>query len=279
MKRIPIFVLCLGLASFACNIGTTTPPPAGTQPPAATAQPATSQPPAATDTPAQPAANATCGPLSLYLDPALATSYSCETVPEAADTQLPPMAVNPQYSDLTFAGYPLTGKMMTPHIDVFPVERYAELLPDIVNPRVAALQALIGGGTPGTGDLPLLPVFNAAQTFYAQYAVVPFQNGSGYRCVTMYAQALYPANNHDVFFSYQGLTADGRYWISLIVPISNPALPENGDNPPGGWDAFYANADAYFAQITSDLNSQAPESYIPSIALLDALIQSMVVQP
>jgi hypothetical protein len=278
MKRIFTLVLILSLASFACNLPDVTPQPAET-PPAVTSPPATPQPPAATDTPAQPPANATCGPLSLYLDPALAASYNCETIPEAGDTQLPPMGVHPQYSKLTLVGYPLTDKTMTPHIDVYPVQRYKELLPDLVNPRAAALQSLIGGAAPGSETLPLLPIFNAAQLFYAQYAVVHFQNGSGYRIVTMYAQALYPVNNHDLFFSFQGLTADGKYWISVILPISHPSLPENGDNPPGGWDAFMANADAYFAQITADLNGQAPESFVPSIAALDALIQSMLVQP
>jgi hypothetical protein len=42
----------------------------------------------------------------------------------------------------------------------------------------------------------------AAEMVHAQYAVVPLQNGSGIRYVTMYGQALYPVNNHDMFLSY-----------------------------------------------------------------------------
>jgi hypothetical protein len=279
MKRLPILSIVLVLAAIACGLPAPTQQPAGTPVPGNTAAPATQQPPAPTNTQGPPPANATCGPLSLYFDPALATSYSCETVPEAADTSLPPMGVNPQYSKLTLVGYPLTGRLMVPHIDVFPVQRYRELMPDLVNPRVEKLQNLIGGAAPGSDTLPLLPIFNAAQMFYAQYAVVHFQNGNGIRYVTMYAQAYYPVNNHDMFFSFQGMTADGKYWISLIVPISHPSLPENGDNPPGGYDAFVKNFDSYIAQTTQELNGKPPESFVPSILALDALVQSMVVQP
>ncbi len=279
MKRLFVFLFLFSLASFACNIPGPTTSPADTQAPANTEPAPTSQPPMETDTQGPPPANATCGPLSLYLDPAIADSYDCQTIPEAANLEMPPFGINPQYSKITFVGYPLADRFMTPHIDVFPVQRFRELLPDLVDPRVTALQSLIGGGSPAPGALPLLPIFNAGQMFYAQYAVVPFQNGSGIRYVTLYGQAYYPANNHDDFFSFQGLTSDGKYWISLILPISHPSLPENGENPPGGYEEFNKNAEAYFVQIAAQLNGQPPESFVPSIVMLDALIQSITIQP
>lgn len=289
MRRFAICLFVCCVLSLACNINATKTPDAGDQTPTATntqetAAPPTATdtqaPPTATDTPAPPPPNVTCGPLSLYLDPSLGTSYGCETIPEANDADLPAFGINPQYSKITLAGYPLTDRFMDPHIDIFPVQRFRELLPDLVNPRVAALQALIGDGTPGSEAFPILPIFNAAQMFYAQYAVVPFQNGSGARYITMYGQAYYPVSNHDMFLSYQGLSTDGQYWISMILPISHPSLPVNGDNPPGGdWDAFYANPDPYFTQVTIDLNAQPAASFSPSIVQVDALIQSMIIQP
>jgi hypothetical protein len=277
MRRIWILPIVLLLAALACNIPTPVTPAGGT------AVPPTAQPPASTDTQAAPAptdtqgpppANASCGPISVYLPPAIAGSYDCQTVPEAADLNLPPFGINPQYHEITLAGYPFTANRMTPHIDVFPVQRYRELLPDLVNPRVAALQALIAGGAPGPDALPLLPIFNAAELFHSQYQLVPFQNGNGYRTVTMYAQAYYPANNYDIFFSYQGLTADGGYWVSIILPISHPSLPATGEPSPDMGDA-----EAYYQQIQAQLNAEAPDSYVPSILLLDSMIQSILVQP
>jgi hypothetical protein len=275
MRRLWILLAILTLAALACNIQTPVTPAAETPLPADTAAPATAQPPVATDTQGPPPANASCGPLSVYLDPALANSYDCKTVPEAADLQLPPFGINPEYNEITLAGYPFTNNRMNPpRIDVFPVQRYTELLPDLVNPRVAALQALIAGGAPpAKGSLALLPIFNAAQMFYSQYKLVPFQNGNGYHIVTMYAQAYYPANNYDLFFSYQGLTADGKYWISIVLPISHPSLPATGEASDMG------DPEAYFQQISAQLNAVAPDSFTPSIAVLEAMIQSILVQP
>jgi hypothetical protein len=297
MKRRIVFVLALAVLLLACIIPSTVtqtaaPAPVATNTAAGggtlptntvAAAPLPTDTVAAaplpTDTAAVPT-NASCGPLSVYLPPALASSYSCQTIPESADLSLPPFGINPQYSEIDLSGYPLTDRFMSPHINIYPVQRYRELLPDLVNPRLTALQTLIGGGAPGTATLPILPIQNAAQFFYAQYAVVAFQNGSGIRYITEYGQAYYPINNHDMWLSYQGLTTDGAYWISMILPISHPSLPANGDTPPGGdWNAFYDNAQSYFAQVTTDLNAQAPASFAPSIETIDALIQSMIVTP
>jgi hypothetical protein len=282
MRRILACLFVLALASLACNVGGTGTPTAPTEHPGTTslAPTQTPEPALPTNTPAPPPTNASCGKLSLYIAPALGTSYGCQTFPEEGNLDLPPFGINPQYSEITISGYPLADRFMSPHINIYPVQRYHELLTDLVDSRVAALQTLLGGGTPGKPALPVLPIQNAAQFFFAQYAVVPFQNGNGIRYITEYGQAYYPINNHDMWLSYQALTADGQYWISMILPMSHPSLPANGDNPPGGdWNAFYDTAEAYFAQTATALNAQAPDSFIPSIVQVDAMINSMVVTP
>ncbi|HEX7541208.1 MAG TPA: hypothetical protein VF352_03680, partial [Anaerolineales bacterium] len=140
--------------------------------------------------------------------------------------------------------------------------------------------ALIGGGA--TGDtLPLLPSFNAAQIFHAQYQVLPFASGGGIRYLTEYAQYYAPVNNNDLFYTYQGLTSDGKYWVSAILPINNPILPANAVNPPGGlsWDEFNNNYGPYITDMIDQLNSQTSGSYTPTLAALDALVTSITIQP
>jgi hypothetical protein len=278
---------------FACSIPslpaqrTATQPPA-TQPPAATDTLVPTIPPVvATDTPEPtntptttvappPVTNLTCNELSLFLDPALASGYNCETVPESTVE----MDINPQYTKLTLQGYVLADKFFTPHISIFPVQRYAELQPDFIPGEVVDLQALISGGAAGD-TLPFLPIFNAAQIFHAQYQMVPFASGGGIRFLTLFAQYFAPINNHDLFYTYQGLTSDGKYWVSAILPINNPILPANGDNPPGGmsWDEFTANYGPYLTDITNQLNSQTSDNYTPTLSALDALVASITIQP
>ncbi len=276
MKRFFYILLILSILMFACIISTTGTPPVVTSPLVVTASPvAFTETPEVTE-PTAPVTNVNCNELAFHLDPALASGYNCETVPESPEG----MEVDPQYTKLTLQGYVLSGKFFDPHISVFPIQRYSELLPDFVPGRVSDLQALVNGGT--TGDtLPLLPSFNAAQVFHAQYRVFPFVSGGGIRYLTEYAQYVAPVNNTDLFYTYQGLTSDGKYWVSAILPINNPILPANADNPPGGvsWEEFANNYQPYITDMINQLNSQTSDNYAPTLAALDALVASITIQP
>ncbi|MCX6037458.1 MAG: hypothetical protein NTW99_06155 [Chloroflexi bacterium] len=289
MKRIIYPILALSIAMFACSVPTTVTPqlPVVTEPPVATQLPVVTNMPVVTNTlvvtePPVPT-NFTCNKLALYLDPALASGYNCETVPESAEG----MEVYPQYTNLTLQGYVLSDKFFTPHISIYPVQRYSELLPDFMPGRVSDLQALIGGSPAPvftasfSSSLPFLPVFNAAQIFFAGYQVVPCKSGSGIRFLTEYAQDYAPVNNTDLFYTYQGLTSDGQYWVSAILPINNPILPANADNPPGGvsWEEFSNNFEPYITNMINQLNSQTSDSYTPTLTSLDALVASITIQP
>jgi hypothetical protein len=265
MKRIIYFLAILSVLMFACTI-TTPPTPVVTNPPAITVTPTVTPPPAVQ-------ANVTCNELSLYLDPALASGHDCKTIPETAPDS-PPFDAAPQHTELTLLGYPLADRFFPPHISIYPVQRFSEIVPDTIPQRVTDLQALIGGGTPGDKGLPFLPVFNAAEEFYAQYSLVAFQSGNGIRFLTQFSQFADPINNHEMFYTFQGLTGDGKYWVSAILPISNAILPENGDNLPNGqsWDQ-------YMSDLKTQLNSQGPDAFTPGITALDNLIKSIQIQP
>jgi len=298
MKRIVYSLSILSILLFACNISTTaTPPvvttvpvasvtPTMTESPTVTESPAVTEPPAVTESPAAteppaPQTNVICNELSLFLDPALASGFGCQTLPEVSGQDNPGFEVNPQYTELTLTGYVLSDRFFTPKISVYPVQRFSELLPDAIPPKVSALQALIDGGSTGGGGLPLLPDFNAGQEFFAQYKVISFGSGNGIRYVTQYSQFFDPINNHEVFYTFQGLTSDGKYWISAILPISNPILPVDGNNLPNGQsqEEFGNNFATYIADLAAQLNSQPPENYSPTITKLDALVASIRIQP
>jgi hypothetical protein len=279
MKRLFLFALILAALMIACNL-----------PGQETAVPTSNPPPAPTDTAELPptptvaltptiGTNETCGPISFYRDPALASSILCETIPAANGPD--PWAMYPEHTKATFQGYMLADRFHTPRITVYPLPAFLALTPDL-STRVNELNALISGGPLGPSALPLLePGFNAAQEFHAKYQLLNFSGGSGIRFITQYAQFYAPINNHDMFYTFQGITAGGQYWISVVLPISHPTLPANADNPPGGmsWEEFGNQFTTYIANLTPQLDSQPDASYIPSIALLDALIASITVTP
>jgi hypothetical protein len=277
MKRL---LLCFGFLAallLACNLPTTTTPNATDQSGATNTKGGGLQP---SDTPSQeptgtpaPTTNTTCHEITFYLDPGLASGVQCETVPEF--TSPTGIGTNPQYTKVSLQGYVLSDRFMQPVLSIFPVDKFTAMLPD-VGAQVTALQALIAGGAPGAKELPFLPIQYAHQLYSAQFAVLKFQSGSGIRFLTQYAQAYYPANNHEMIYSYQGLTSDGKYWVSVILPISNPDLPENGDNPPAD---LYTNPDPYYAKISAVLNADPLNSFNPSMIKLNELVESITIQP
>lgn len=226
------------------------------------------------------ATNTSCNELSFFLNANLAKAAKCETIPASGGAGAMPFDTHPMYTKVTLTSYTLGTRMMQPVISIFAVQNYADLLPDVVNPDVTALQALIAGGAAGGGDLPILPVLNARQLFLAHTALLQFQNGSGVGFITQYAQAYVPINSHDMFFSFQGLTSDGKYWVSVILPISHPSLWETAGDPSNTiYSTINDNPNAYYSQMSAEVNAKAPRSFVPMLSMLTDLVESIIIKP
>lgn len=281
-KLIPLILVAVTI--MACSIIPTPKPepteflPPVTEPPA-TEPPATEPP--AVDTPTGTVF--TCNEISFVLDPVLGTGIDCQTIPESPYE----MDLYPAHTQIILQGYPLADKFFEPRIMVFPVAAYTTLAPTVIPERVTALQNMVASGhNPLYKDstskaVPFLPTFNAAQAFYSKGKLQPFVSGIGVRFLTEYAQYFVPVNNHDLFYTYQGLTNDGQYWISVILPINHPGLPENADTPPGGLtpEEFAAGYETYIIETVTWLNERPPESFTPGLLTLDALVTSISITP
>jgi hypothetical protein len=295
MKQLASVLALLGILVIACNFTGSATPAAATDTPKKTkaAAAATFTPtPTGTEqvtfllsktpTPTEEAVaavNVVCNNVSLFLDPLLGSGFDCETVQESVGEII--WDTYPQYTKITFQGYPLAGRFFEPYLSVYPLPRYEELAPDVVPGSAAALETLIDGGAPPEANLPQVGLYGAAQEFHAQYQVVAFENGSGIRYLTQYAQYAAPINNHDMFYTFQGMTADGQYWISAILPMSHPLLPADPSILPEGAtvDNFGDLFAGYIASLTGRLNDQAPASFVPSLTALDGLIASIQIGP
>ena len=96
------------------------------------------------------------------------------------------------------------------------------------------------------------------------------------RFLTQYGQAANPINNHDLFYTFQGLTHDSRYYVVAILPASNPILPADGSTIPGDdYGAFADDFANYVTDIEMQLSAQAASSFAPDLVLLDEMIQSL----
>jgi hypothetical protein len=224
--------------------------------------------------------------VSFILPTGLATNALTGTIPAAIDED-PGWGLAPEHIKIELDGYSLGDTFHEPQFFIFPAQEYAALN-EGAGASIARLQALLNGSAALSAEnLPHVASFNAGQLFAAQIQLVSFTNGSGVRFLTEYGQYYATANNRDLFYQFQGLTSDGKYYILAILPISHPSLafdekPETtipaGGIPFPGWD----NQDAipvYYTNVVNLLNTAAPDSFRPDLGTLDAMIQSITITP
>jgi len=284
-KRVfPILSAVLLLAaSLACNaptksiaIPSPTPETPAAQPPAAPTPTATTEKKPSNGVPISFSGT------NFTIPTGIATGGGPQTVTAMDDQNGPGWDVAPAHLKFSLENYPLNGTMHYPAIYVYPAQEY-----EAVSGGAAESQKRLRALTSGVGmdvnndTAPFVPFFNAAQTFEAQAMPLKFQNGAGIRMVAQYDQAFMPINNYELIYHFEGLTSDGKYYIIAIFPTTLPTLAtENKYDAPipaGGISFNQDDPAAYYKAITEQLNAVAPETFIPNLTTLDALIQSLKV--
>ena len=289
-KTVTLLIMVTILISLACNFSAPAPTPE--PPPITVPYPDTLVPPPplptstelipeVTDT-SHPSADT--GPLvqlnwfNINLPSTVANSVQSTVVAVVSSSdQVAPWEIAPQHEEMTFTGYILSDTFHVSSINVYPVQDFIAIEPTVAD-RVTELQKIIKEKSDNPGNVPILPLWNAAQVFLSNPVYLDFQNGSGIRYLTQYGQAIMPINNHDLFYSFQGLTSDGKYWISAILSVNHPSLQATYDDPlPADFEQFMADYEQYTTLLRANLDTQPLETFTPSLADLDAMISSIVV--
>ena len=221
----------------------------------------------------------TCTPvdfngITLCYDPSIAQGVTTSVLPAVTSVDDPWYNL-PQVEQIDFTNYVTGDKFHSPIIMVFSVAEYKAVY-DKAEERISKLQQYIQNKPNIPADpIPFLPNWNAAQLFKVMPAFVTFQNGQGIRFLTEYGQYAAPVNNTDLFYTFQGITNDGNYYVSIILPVTHPSLPPTSQVDAAIQAQIDAGYDGYLAGILSGLSAQPLDSFAPNIALLDALVQSM----
>lgn len=289
MKKQGIALAVLLLASLACNINA----PATDVPQdvdletavaatltaiAAQAQPTVETPTEAANIPVSFSGN------NFTIPQGLAMGATPAIIPASFDSQTPFWDIYPAYVELTLDGYILQEKFHEPVVRIYPVAEF-----EAANEGAAAIihemRALMAAqGSPLPPNLPFLPLFNAGQMFHSNEQFITFQNGTGIRFLTQYGQDISPVNNHALFYTFQGMTSDGSYYVSAILPVNAPFLvefpspeyPTPPDGIPFDWEDW-EHAQAYMDAVTQKLNATDPAVFTPPLTNLDAMMQSLIV--
>jgi hypothetical protein len=176
---------------------------------------------------------------------------------------------------------------------LFPTEAYINLYQasgsPVVADQVARLEALIAGAAdrqiPPQGFMPLLPPLRSLIDRWVQFSDLDFEQGKGVRYVSdsPLRQSIGVWTNSTMGYYYQGLTDDGRFYISLQWPVSTELLPDTADDAPAELleeaGSSRESNDRYVQQLKTELNALGSADWSPDLTDLDALIASLSYQP
>jgi hypothetical protein len=115
----------------------------------------------------------------------------------------------------------------------------------------------------GLKQMPMLPAADASEVFHNHVHYLPFKQGSGVAFLTCYMQEQDPVKNGDFFYTYQGLTTDGKYFVSFLCPVKAPKLA----------------ASSSVKSSIENLNKLSASDFEPSLDVVNRAIQSVSLMP
>lgn len=193
-------------------------------------------------------------------------------VPYSNDS--PPIAVGaPEHIEFAFDG--------EPSLWIIPTQAYEALWNSagnsLISQSVAQLRTLLAQEPANPAlPLPFLPPGGGVNDLAAKIQYVDFDGGSGIAYIGRWAQDPSPVLAYQTYYSFLGLTNDGKYIVSFRMPVHTSRLPDTPEELTAEHlQDIEKNPDAYFAETTTILNELAPSAFGPDLRRLDALVKSL----
>lgn len=237
--------------------------------------------------------------ITFSYDPALGAVLprTFEAVPPAEDQMMD--TYWPAHTSFIFIpaneGETLSNPDLYPQLTIYKTDDISSYNNEFYTYQLQTLSGLLEGG--GAGDfssyevvpsddsnvtLPHLPPIPAGQVLRAQAEYLPMTDGNGIRYLTAYAFDVSPVTDDQIIYTYQGAThlfsGNGTsYYVALTYPVKTGVLPTEIASD-FDYNAF---SDNYYDEMNATIetiNSAAPNAFSPTIASLDALVQSIRIE-
>jgi len=149
------------------------------------------------------------------------------------------------------------------------------------DPVAALRRLLVDEPTDVKIEFPPAPAHEGArEVLRTAIRYLEFQGGRGVRFLTVYQADPLPIADRDVVYVFQGLTDDGRYWVTLNLPVTARALP-TADAALAGladYDRFLAGHESYLADVVRKLSAASPDSFAPRLERVDGMLESLAIR-
>jgi len=213
--------------------------------------------------------------IGFNLDMNIAADADGEVIPaEAGPEGGMPGSIYPQFVQINFKNYADNSYFLDPQIFVYPAQEYASL-DESASEAIESLKFLLSTRNPeGVNPMPYLPLYPAAQLFHFDVKYLEFTNGSGVRYLTQFGQDISPINNESLFYTFQGLTDDGQYYIAAVLPVDHPKLPSDAILTSTEYQSLSEDYQGAIQDEINWLRNEANASFTPDLSLLDNMVVS-----
>jgi len=221
-------------------------------------------------------------------DPSLGTSVNITSVPAQSSADVKVGVAAPAHTAFAIYG----SKQETarpPRIGSGPVVRvyrvsdlsgyaeYSNALSSLQNllSQQSDLTTFMAPSTNGTNlELPYLPAAEAGQPLRAraQYVSTPQVQGISY--LTGFRQDVSAFAAKDFWYTFQGLSIDGQWYVSVVTPVKASMFPKKVKAKDNNFKGA-AEYNTYLTDAISKLNAGDDSAFSPPLTSIDGLVQSM----
>ena len=208
--------------------------------------------------------------MNVCLPRILVDYFDYKTEPEQ-ESEIGP---DPAHAENLLQGYPISDSFLDPKINIYDLENSSDLTLQEMEPMITELENLIVDQPGQINKLPFLPNFMAAEVISARPV---YQDGScggveGVGMLTQFAQNYAYINNNDLIYTFQGISLDKRYWVSIILPIHQADLSDrSGGYTPTDSDNIDSEYFNYIDQTRLKLEEADGDSFDPSLELIQEI--------
>ena len=204
--------------------------------------------------------------LSFSYPPGISEGALAEVLPRMA-IQAPVDPEYPEHARVILTGLTADTQSNTSHgIRVF---RAADI--DAMDPVVLSrLRDALAGRTEDRYDFPRLPF--AGRTVDTQAKLLDFGSGTGYRFLLQGSFDASTLRGTSLYYLYQGLTADEKYLLTVILGTDAPFAADLATGQPITSQETWAE---YERQLSERMDAALPADFTPSLDVLDSLVQSI----
>lgn len=123
--------------------------------------------------------------------------------------------------------------------------------------------------------LPFVLDGSAGQAIHARAEYVDTPALSGIAYLTVFRQDLYPFAAEDFWYSFQGLSPDGQWYVAVDVPVEASMFPDEFSQRQVRRLTRSDRWVAYLAESVETLDAAAPAAFTPPLDSIDALVWSI----